>query len=98
MDDSGRVLIVTDVGELELIKPQCQSCIFYERQTFTCPAFPTGIASSISLNEYDHRKLYPLQNGALHWLPYPGHTHPMDGPGPRAANPRNRDSDRERSE
>jgi hypothetical protein len=64
MGDSGRILTVTGIGELELIKPQCSSCIFYERSTFTCPAFPKGIPSSIQLNTYDHRKLYPLQQGA----------------------------------
>lgn len=81
MDDSGRVLSVTDVGELELIKPQCQTCIFYNRPTFTCPAFPGGIPSSIQLNKYDHRKLYPLQKGGLHWMPYTDEQrHPMDDP------------------
>lgn len=79
MNDSGQLLTVTELGELELIKPQCQSCIFYEQQTFTCPAFPNGIPSSIQLNLYDHRKLYPLQRGALHWMPYTDRTqHPMD--------------------
>lgn len=78
MRESGRVLTVTDIGELELIRPQCTSCIFYERQTFTCPAFPHGIPSSIQLNLYDHRKLYPLQKGALHWMGYSGLKHPLD--------------------
>lgn len=63
MNDSGRVLVVTDAGELERITPQCQTCIFYERLTFTCAAFPNGIPASIQLNLYDHRKLYPLQKG-----------------------------------
>jgi hypothetical protein len=79
MVEFGCFLTVAELGEIEIITPQCLSCIFYDRATFTCPAFPHGIPSSIQLNKYDHRKLYPLQRGALHWLPYTDRKkHPMD--------------------
>lgn len=80
-----RMQYESDLDELRppgtsLIRPQCKDCLFYAPDHYACVAFPSGIPSSIQLNAYDHRRVYPGQKfpDIVLWTPRePDSVHPM---------------------
>lgn len=53
------------------IRPICSSCVHYDIQADSCPAFPgRAIPLSIKLNNFDHKaSIYPGQHGTTRWEP-----------------------------